>query len=1439
MVSLNPRPHEAITGRSQPTFEATALVTGATGRVLGSAAMEFRILGPFEVVEEGDALPLGGARQRALLAVLVLNVNRVVSADRLIDALWGESAPDGALHALQVYVSRLRKTFGDHAARSAEGLLTTEAGGYLLGVEADQVDLQRFERIAAEGRRALADGHPDPAGTLLRQAAALFRGPPLADFVFEAFAQPEIARIEDLRLTVIEDRVEADLSLGRHAELVGELQVLMTEHPLRERLRGQLMVAMYRSGRQAEALHVYRQGRAMLADELGIDPMPELQRLEQAILRQDPELDLAPRSARSTGTAPSVSGPSVSAPGEAELPRSERKFATALFADLVGSTALSEREDPEVVRSLVGRAFDRLAHEIERYGGTTEKFVGDAVLAVFGIPAAHEDDPERAVRAALDMQAALERLNRDLVDEAKPELAVRVGIEAGEVLVELDRVTGSRDRMLTGDAVNTAARLQSAAEPGQVVVGPVAYAAAKAAVEFGELQPLVLKGKAEPVMAWEALGMTAAPGGRPPPFGLRARLIGRDEEVALLVQTLHRVEAEARPALITILGAAGVGKSRLASELSGYVAGRSRPASWLKGRCLAYGNVSYSALAEAVKSECAVHEDDSPEVVSGKTAAKVEELFGAPDLTPLIEVLVGSGSELAFSREDLFDAWRRFLEKLASRGPLVIQLEDIHWADDGLLDFVDHVADWGSGPLLVLTLARPELLEIRPGWGGGKRNYSAIDLDPLTPQETETMLEDLLSVRLPDELARVIVERSEGNPLFAEEVVRMLIDQGVLRSGDERWEIAGIPGRIEVPASIKALIATRLDSLPTDEKATLQDAAVIGRTFWQGATSRLSGTSLQDTKEVLGRLRVKDVVVAHETPAFSGETELAFRHVLIRDVAYESLPKSLRADKHIDVAAWAEEQTGERREEIAELLATHYAAALRYRSELGERDLSELQQEVLRWSRAAGERALRLWQQREAVRWYRTALDLAVPQDLIVPAGTTTEELATLWESYATACEESEPYEEVTRALDAALDLYDQLGSDLDAGRVQARLAWVAFLSGKEQDVSTMAERALARLEPLGESRDLAMALHVLGWYLFRSLRFDEAERHLRRAIDVAGRLGDEVMRGHAMVSLAFVFQQTARGEECIEGFEEALEFARRAGDLKLRLRAQLHICGALEEISGDYRRGEDLVREGLELARRAGNVVNAAWMEQMLSDLLLDMGRLHEADQTARNALRAARAVGEVLVVGYALERIAFVHVLIDEPDEAEPYLRELAPIVRDNPEPWLQGWVPLIEGLAARCRGRDLEAARIFTEGARSLLERIMVWGGKGLLLECVCALVRLGRAEEARSFRDRLEKLARFSLPSRAFLVWADALLEPQPERGRALLIEAVDQMEAFEHRIEQGRCLIDLASAKRRLGEDPGPALERAREILTSCGATMFLREIDAAGSAPRP
>jgi class 3 adenylate cyclase/tetratricopeptide (TPR) repeat protein len=1111
--------------------------------------------------------------------------------------------------------------------------------------------------------------------------------------------------------------------------------------------------------------------------------------------------------------------------GQPEQRRKERKFATALFADLVGSTTLAEQEDPEVVQSVVGRAFDRLSEEIGRYEGLLEKFMGDAVLAVFGVPRSHEDDAERAVRAALEMQAVLSELNRGFAAEGQPTLGMRIGIEAGEVLVDLERASGARDRMLTGDAVNTAARLQTAAEPAQIVVGPGVYASTKDIIEYHELEPLSLKGKAEPVPAWRALRIKARTRGERPRLGLEARLVGRDEELSVLKQTLRRVETEGRPALVTIVGPAGVGKSRLVAELEHYVEGLPQIVYWRRGRCLAYGNTSYSAFADAIKAQCEIFEDDAAEVAGKKADAAVRELFGDESVAPQIRALVGAGEPRAMSREDLFEAWRRFLERLAARYPLAVVLDDLHWADDGLLDFIEHVSDWAQGPIIVVATARPELFDARPTWGGGKRNAASIYLEPLSDAEGEAMLDDLLSGPVEPELRRTIVERSEGNPLYVEEIVRKLIDDGVLRATDAaKWEVALPVDHVELPRSVQGLIAARLDGLPEDEKAALQDAAVIGRVFWVGAVAELTGRGLGEVRDALGRLRVKELVVPHEPSSFSDEPEFSFRHNLIRDGAYDSLPKALRADKHAGVARWAEQRAGDRADEIAELIASHLLEALRYLDELGEagerRD--RLRRDAFEWTKAAGERTLALWLKSEATRWFVEAERLA---DAL---GISPSERVDLVRAHVEASREVVPVPEYERVVRVAQGVMEALDDRVGVGWTWSRLVIALFMMGRDEEAEEAGRTALSILEPFGERAELADALHRLGWYLWRRGRNDEAEPLLRRSAAMAERVGVRAIHAEATQTLAVCLSQSGRSAEALETIEEAFRLAKEVGDVTNLMRCYNNLTSLVSDLASDNRRAEEVIREGLELVRRVGAQQNEGWQTGSLGDVLARLGRLEEAEACQRRAVEVAVAVGDEPLHGMRLTALAGVLLYRGRLEQAEIAQRDAIPLIEANPEPQSLLFIPWMRGFSALIRGANEEAAEHLAVTV-DWLRNFNVETYPEVFPDVVRAFLRAGRADEAEGFRD-LSEHGR-SPAARANATLVEGLLSQDPAEARRLLAEGVTALEELDFPIDAARAMVDLGRVIARMGEDPRPVFERAREILLECDARAFLFEVE--------
>ncbi len=555
-----------------------------------------------------------------------------------------------------------------------------------------------------------------------------------------------------------------------------------------------------------------------------------------------------------------------------------------LFCDLAGFTAASEDADPEDVRARIRPYHQRLRQEIERYGGTVEKFVGDAVMAVFGAPVAHEDDAERAVRTGLRILEAIEELN-----EADPglQLQVRIGISTGEAVVALGARPEEGEGIVTGDVVNTASRLQGAAPVNGIAVSERTFRETERVFDYEQLQPASVKGKAEPLLIWRPLRARAR-------FGTEVTrahttpLVGRELEKPLLIGTFQRSAQQRSCQLVTIVGEPGVGKSRLCAELFAYIEDRPELVSWRQGRCLPYGEgISFWALGEVVKAECGIVESDSP----AEARAKLERALhpdepDRPWLLARLGPLVGVSAEPA-SQEESFAAWRRFLESLAAKGPAVLVFEDLHWADPALLSFLEHLADWSQAvPLLLLCTARPELYERHPTWAAGLRNATTINLAPLTEEETVRLI-SALSERavLPAETQQALLERAGGNPLYAEEFVRLLADRG------------DVAGTEEVPASVQALIAARLDTLSPERKSLLQDAAVVGKVFWAGALAELGGRDVRDVQQALHELSRKELVRPARTTAMAGEHEYGFWHGLVRDVCYAQIPRAARSDR--------------------------------------------------------------------------------------------------------------------------------------------------------------------------------------------------------------------------------------------------------------------------------------------------------------------------------------------------------------------------------------------------------------------------------------------------------------------------------------------------------------------------------------------------------------
>jgi class 3 adenylate cyclase/tetratricopeptide (TPR) repeat protein len=657
--------------------------------------------------------------------------------------------------------------------------------------------------------------------------------------------------------------------------------------------------------------------------------------------------------------------PVCGAPIEATPPPAEeRKLATVLFADLVGSTELGASQDPERTRVMLDRFYDAMAAEVENAGGTVEKFAGDAVMAAFGAPAALEDHAERALHCALAMQHRL----RDLFGG---DLSLRIGVTTGEVIAGRPREGSS---FVTGDCVNVAARLEQAAASGEILAGERTVAAARGAFEFGEPRTVAAKGKPGGVECRRlvrALSLMRPRG----VGGLRRAFVGRASELGLLQATFRRVASERRPHVVTVMGDSGVGKSRLAREFWEWLGDEDSTPLRRTGRCLPYGDgITYWPLGEVLKEHLGLLESDPPE-----TALRLLDARRMLGLTLGLDV-AGDLHPLT-ARERLHEAWVEFLEDLAGEQPVVVLVEDLHWGDDELFDLLERLARDVAGPLLLLGTARPELLDRRPDWGAGRRNASRLWLEPLSAEEADQMVAELLSAELPQRI-RDVVDHAEGNPFFVEEVVATLIDRGVLARDDGSWRVGELADDITVPDSVQAVLAARIDLLAPTEKAALQAASVIGRVFWVDPVRELLGGVEPD----FGVLEERDFIRRRSGSSVAGEREYAIKHALTREVAYGSLPKARRARLHAEVGDWLE-RSGEGRDELAPLLAHHYAEAIRpddadlaWGDEPAE--LDRLREKAIGWLRRAAELAVGRYEIEEALMLLHRALSLEPSAEL-------------------------------------------------------------------------------------------------------------------------------------------------------------------------------------------------------------------------------------------------------------------------------------------------------------------------------------------------------------------------------------------------------------------------------------------------------------------------
>ncbi|MCI0633644.1 MAG: protein kinase [Actinobacteria bacterium] len=1563
--------------------------------------MDFRILGALEVSTAEGRLTLGGPKQRLVLAHLIVRANAVVPADVLIDEVWGEEPPDTGRSTLQSYVSHLRQLLGER--------LEGRTPGYVLHIHPGELDAESFEARVNEAKASMASD-PAKAAAVFADALELWRGPAFADLADEPSLRGEIARLDELRLAATEHRVAAELAMGRHSTVVSELEALTVRYPLRERLWAHLMLALYRSGRQAQALSTYERARQVLASELGADPSPELQQLHRQVLSQDPELkgpltpastptprpsteDLEPgagfaayriekiigrggmgvvylaeheglrrkvalkllatplakdhlfreRFVRESRLAASIDHPNVipiyeageadgrlyiamryvegtdlvtllrekgaldnaqasrivgqvaaaldaaheqglvhrdvkpaniliarqrgteagthayltdfgltkrsasdsgvtgtgqfvgtldyAAPeqfrGEAadartdvyslgcvffeclsgrppfraenaaalmfahlmeeppaltavrpdlpkdidevaatamakdpedrfpsagvfasrasaalshpaaELPadRGEdieaapaspgaRKVVTVLFCDVVGSTDLGESLDPESLRRVMTRYFEAMRAVLDRHGGRVEKFIGDAIMAIFGVPIAHEDDAHRAVRAAAEMREAQRGLNDEFEEAWGVRILSRIGVNTGEVVTG-DPATGGT--FATGDAINVAARLEQAAEPGEILLSEATYRLVRDLASAESTDAIAMKGKARPVAAWRLLEMAAgaAPRGA---LGLDSPLVGREGELADLRASFQRSVDTRTCEIVTVLGAAGVGKSRLITEFLRDLTGEVRV---VRGRCLPYGEgITFWPLVGVLRESAGIGEVDSPEQADAKFAALLEAAGDSALIRQRLTALLGI-SDVAPGMQETFWAVRKLFEELARRDPLVVVFDDIHWGEPTFLDLLEYLVDWLKGvPVLLVCMARPDLLEVRGEWLTGKANAVLIRLGPLAESETERLIKNLLGSTPAEGAVVSIADVAEGNPLFVEETLRMLIDEGLLQRRNGGWSVVADLSTLSIPPTIQSLLTARVDMLGEGERDVIERASVVGRVFWWGAVAELS--PLEQRPHVGGWLQslVRKELIRPEHSDLMEDDAYRFTHILVRDAAYGGVPKARRAQLHERFARWIHEKTRDRAGEYEGIEGYHLEQAYRTLRELGP--VNERTRAMgLRAAAplaSAGRRAFARGDMPAAANLLSRATSLTPADD---PARVELlPDLAYALLQTGDFGGTRDALNEVQRAASASGDVL------LQARALLLDLGMRMFTDpeGWPDEAAKEATRAISIFERHQDERGVAQGWALLGHSNMIRGRFETAVEALEEAAghasaagvqrealehlawvpvgvwsgpmpvdEAVARCGEILDRAHGdrkAMGVALAVQGNL--EAMRERFTEARELGARARSviqeiaLPAWMGAFTQMSGWTEILAGDPTAAERGLRWGVETLRRIGELSWHSTTAAMLAEALYAQGNLEEAEASVKESHETA---GSEDIFSQVLLRSVRAKVMaqLERPGDAERLARKAVAIAMSSDSLLLQAeaFTSLAQVLGLADRAAEGEAA------------------------------------------------------------------------------------------------------------------------------------------------
>jgi class 3 adenylate cyclase/tetratricopeptide (TPR) repeat protein len=948
--------------------------------------------------------------------------------------------------------------------------------------------------------------------------------------------------------------------------------------------------------------------------------------------------------------SPAAASPSLSPD---KPPIAERRHVSVLFADLVGFTSLSDQRDAEDVRELLSRYFDSARTVITRYGGTVEKFIGDAVMAVWGAQTIQENDAERAVRAALELVDAVAAFGEEA---GMPGLAARAGVLTGEAAVTVGAVGQG---MIAGDLVNTASRVQSVAEPGTVYVGDGTRQATESAIVYADAGAHPLKGIAVPVRLWRAQRVVAGNGGALRPTGLEPPFVGRDREIRLLKEYLHAAGDERKARLLSIVGVGGVGKSRLAWEFFKYVDGLSEITYWHRGRCLAYGEgVAYWALAEMVRMRAGIVENEPPSTAREKLRTTVEKFVAGEDerrwVEPRLAHLVGLEEGAASDPRDLYAAWRFFFEQMAAEKVTVLVFEDMQWADSGLLDFVEYLLEWSRGSrIFIVTLARPEISDRRPGWGAGKRGLTSLYLEPLTPDAMKQLLAGMVP-GLPEDLSARIRERAAGIPLYAVETVRMLLDRGLLVEDEGTYRARGSLDALEVPESLHALIAARLDSLPAEERQLLQDAAVLGKSFTAHALRAVTGVTGADIDRVLGALVDKDMLTIQSDPRSPERGQYLFVQDLVRSVAYGTLARRDRKARHLAAAGYLESEWSEE-EEVAEVVASHLAEA--YSADPDAEDAAGIRERALAALVRAGDHAASLAGANSAQRYYERALELAADDDERARLHFSAGQMAWM-QGQAT---------EAANHFEAAIELTDT-ADRAGVARALNELASVRSGTGETAEAIELAQRALRILTEAPQDEDhegdIARIEGRVAKFFYQRGDFDEALARAERALPIAEAAAMLDVLAYALDTKACILSGQGRLTEAEILELGALEIATAHG-----LRETTIISGNAGATLEEADRPEGalaLYEQGETAARRMGNRRPAIHNTMGRIQALIELGRWDEATELFAGYTEIDEPAIEGDVTGYAGSlNMVWLHVWRGQGEMARALLSKVEPFL------------------------------------------------------------------------------------------------------------------------------------------------------------------------------